>query len=144
VISRFFKSKKSEDEEAANAITEPQAGTDNEVNADAEASITSGRAHEEFATRRGGRRRRRTKPTAAASENNGANGRMKRLKLKRRTPNRRTRLKKQLTRKSRRPSQATLQPWKMPQSQLIVVRRRRDRVAGSHVTNENRWQSANC
>jgi ribonuclease G len=74
VISRFFKSKKSEDEEEANAVTEPRTGTDEEVNADAEASITSGRAHEEFATRRGGRRRRRSKPAAAGSENDGANG----------------------------------------------------------------------
>jgi Rne/Rng family ribonuclease len=74
VISRFFKSKKSEEEEGANAETESPTETDDEVNADAEASITSGRAQEEFATRRGGRRRRRTKPATAASESDGANG----------------------------------------------------------------------
>lgn len=72
VISRFFKSKKSDDEEEAEALTKP--GTDaDEVNSDAEASITSGRAHEEFATRRGGRRRRKPKPTGTA-ETDGANG----------------------------------------------------------------------
>jgi len=74
VISRFFKSKKSEEGEEVDAITEAHTGTDDEINADAEASITSGRAHEEFATRRGGRRRRRTKPATAASESEGANG----------------------------------------------------------------------
>jgi len=74
VISRFFKSKKSEEGEEVDAITEARTGTDDEINADAEASITSGRAHEEFATRRGGRRRRRTKPATAASESDGANG----------------------------------------------------------------------
>ena len=74
VISRFFKSKKSEDEEEAGAITESRIDTEDDVNADAEASITSGRAHEEFATRRGGRRRRRTKPAISASESDGANG----------------------------------------------------------------------
>ena len=74
VISRFFKSKKSEEGEGVDAITEARTGTDDEINADAEASITSGRAHEELATRRGGRRRRRTKPATAASESDGANG----------------------------------------------------------------------
>jgi len=74
VISRFFKSKKSEEGEEVDAITEARTATDHEINADAEASITSGRAHEEFATRRGGRRRRRTKPATAGSESDGANG----------------------------------------------------------------------
>ena len=74
MISRFFKSKKSGEEEEPEAITEPRADIDDEVNADAEASITSGRAKEEFATRRGGRRRRRTKPTATPSGSDGANG----------------------------------------------------------------------
>ena len=74
MISRFFKSKKSEEGEESDAITEPRAGSDDEVNADAEASITSGRAHEEFATRRGGRRRRRTKPATGANQSDGANG----------------------------------------------------------------------
>jgi ribonuclease G len=74
MISRFFKSKKSEDEEETDAITEPGAASDEEVNADAEASITSGRANEEFATRRGGRRRRRTTKPAGTSQSDGANG----------------------------------------------------------------------
>ena len=74
MISRFFKPKKAE-EEREDAVSEPQAQPEDEVNADSEASITSGRAHEEFATRRGGRRRRRTKPTTPASAGDGANGR---------------------------------------------------------------------
>jgi len=46
---------------------------------DAEASLTSGRAHEEFATRRGGRRRRRPKKSVTGEANgttdgDGANG----------------------------------------------------------------------
>jgi Rne/Rng family ribonuclease len=41
---------------------------------DSEARITTGRPHEEFATRRGGRRRRRTKKAPTAGEDNGANG----------------------------------------------------------------------
>ena len=41
---------------------------------DSEARVTSGRAHEEFATRRGGRRRRRTKKTASTDGNGAANG----------------------------------------------------------------------
>ncbi len=73
MISRFFKSKKSEGEEEADPIT-ARTDSGDEVNADAEASISSGRAHEEFATRRGGRRRRRTKPATVANESDGANG----------------------------------------------------------------------
>jgi len=74
VISRFFKSKKSED-----AVVEKEhenAGetqTSDEPFPDAEARISSGRPHEEFATRRGGRRRRRPKRQSTA-EGNGANG----------------------------------------------------------------------
>jgi ribonuclease G len=46
-----------------------------ELYPDSEARITSGRPHEEFATRRGGRRRRRTsKKPAGAANGNGANG----------------------------------------------------------------------
>src|SRR5262249_2743389 len=42
---------------------------------DAEASVTSGRLHEEFATRRGGRRRRRPGPRQQGHpESNGSNG----------------------------------------------------------------------
>jgi ribonuclease G len=74
VISRFFKSKKSDEETQADAVTESPTEAADELNADAEASITSGRVHEEFATRRGGRRRRRTKPAGPASESDDANG----------------------------------------------------------------------
>jgi ribonuclease G len=46
-----------------------------ETYADSDAQITTGRPHEEFATRRGGRRRRRTtKKPASAANGNGANG----------------------------------------------------------------------
>jgi len=72
VLGRFFKSKKSEGDDAE-ATSEARPETDGEVNADAEATITSGRLHEDFATRRGGRRRRRTKP-ASSTETNGADG----------------------------------------------------------------------
>jgi ribonuclease G len=73
VISRFFKTKK---EESAAEETEPVAEVESapEVNADSEASITTGRAHEEFATRRGGRRRRRPTKTAGPADADGANG----------------------------------------------------------------------
>ena len=71
VIGRFFKSKKS-DETAEEA---PAADSHTEVNEDSEATITTGRVHEEFATRRGGRRRRRPKAeTAAAGEGAGPDG----------------------------------------------------------------------
>ena len=73
VISRFFKTLKTEEGPETEAPAEPE--TSAEVFPDAEASITTGRAHEEFATRRGGRRRRRPnkKPTDTL-EGNGANG----------------------------------------------------------------------
>ena len=57
--------------------TKPEPGSEDaaseEINADADASITTGRAHEEFATRRGGRRRRKPKPAGSAEteETNG-------------------------------------------------------------------------
>jgi Rne/Rng family ribonuclease len=76
VIGRFFKSKKAEDEQAETE-TAGDAPTDvaDEVMADSEASITTARPHEEFATRRGGRRRRRpAKRTQNSSEGDGANG----------------------------------------------------------------------
>ena len=64
VISRFFKSKKSDDEEQGE--TSPEVSASEEVTKetvdtfpDSDASITTGRPHEELATRRGGRRRRR-------------------------------------------------------------------------------------
>jgi ribonuclease G len=67
VIDRLFKSKKIEDEPEVEIET-PAA----EPNPDAEASITTGRVHEEFATRRGGRRRRR--PTSKRPGSDGAEG----------------------------------------------------------------------
>ncbi len=73
VIGRFFKTLKAEELPEAEAPAETENSA--EVVPDAEASITTGRAHEEFATRRGGRRRRRPnkKPTDTV-EGNGANG----------------------------------------------------------------------
>ena len=77
VIGRLFKSKKTEDEpidiesESATEADLPE----EEFLPDAEAGITTGRAHEEFATRRGGRRRRRpSKRPQSGTEDNGANG----------------------------------------------------------------------
>ena len=81
VIGRLFKSKKAEDDLTDN---ESQPETTAEIVPDSEASITTGRGHEEFATRRGGRRRRRPsskRPQGAEGEGandadgaNGANG----------------------------------------------------------------------
>src|SRR2546423_2470415 len=68
VISRFFKSKKSDETSEETSSEDDQ----QDVNPDADASITSGRVHEEFATRRGGRRRRRPKGSADTGES--ANG----------------------------------------------------------------------
>jgi ribonuclease G len=75
VISRFFKSKKSEEASEEVDTGSVDASTE-EVNADADASITTGRAHEEFATRRGGRRRRKPKPAGSVEtvEAEGTNG----------------------------------------------------------------------
>lgn len=77
VIGRLFKSKKSEEgdnepEESAESTAE----TTTDVMPDAEASITTARPQEEFATRRGGRRRRRppTKRAENGTEAEGANG----------------------------------------------------------------------
>lgn len=75
VIGRLFKTKKAEEEEtesdsAANSSEETAEGLP-----DSEASITTGRPHEEFATRRGGRRRRRpTKRAQGDPEADGADG----------------------------------------------------------------------
>jgi ribonuclease G len=68
VISRFFKSKKSDELEGE---TEPTTEAGEELNSDSEAGITTARLHEEFATRRGGRRRRKPKPSATGEETNG-------------------------------------------------------------------------
>jgi Rne/Rng family ribonuclease len=74
VIGRLFKSKKTEDEPIdSEAATEAE--NLEESYPDAEAAISTGRAHEEFATRRGGRRRRRpSKRPQSGTEGNGANG----------------------------------------------------------------------
>ncbi|HKO36026.1 MAG TPA: Rne/Rng family ribonuclease [Pyrinomonadaceae bacterium] len=72
VISRFFKSKKAE-ETSDEVGTGSQEAASEDVNADADASLTTGRAHEEFATRRGGRRRRKPK-VAGSAETEETNG----------------------------------------------------------------------
>ena len=76
VIGRLFKTKKTEDEpiDTEESATEADPA-DEEFLPDAEAGITTGRAHEEFATRRGGRRRRRpSKRPQSGAEGDGANG----------------------------------------------------------------------
>jgi len=77
VISRFFKSKKTDEEEQAETSAEVSASEEVtketvDIFPDSEASITTGRPHEEMATRRGGRRRRR--PPAKRPANGEANG----------------------------------------------------------------------
>src|SRR5215831_13138110 len=76
VIGRFFKSKKAENEQTdGETSAEPQLEVSDEFMPDSEASITTARPHEEFATRRGGRRRRRpSKRAHGAAEADGANG----------------------------------------------------------------------
>jgi len=74
VISRLFKAKKEEEAlEAENEMTGPET-SEEEVFPDSEASVTSGRSHEEFATRRGGRRRRRPKQSPAGVVGNEGKG----------------------------------------------------------------------
>jgi ribonuclease G len=77
VIGRFFKAKKTE-EEAVETENENAVETETavEIFPDSEASITTARPHEEFATRRGGRRRRRpsSKRPQSAAEGTGADG----------------------------------------------------------------------
>ncbi len=72
VISRFFKSKKAE-ETSDEAGTGSEDAASEDINADADASVTTGRTHEEFATRRGGRRRRKPK-AAGSAETEETNG----------------------------------------------------------------------
>lgn len=76
VIGRLFKTKKVEDDPETDNETVAAVETSERPFPDAEASITTGRAHEDFATRRGGRRRRRpaAKRPAGAAEDNGAEG----------------------------------------------------------------------
>jgi len=73
VISRFFKSKKTEEDVDEPVGTETETEAAGETNADAEGSITTGRPNEEFATRRGGRRRRRPK-SAGEGDAEGSDG----------------------------------------------------------------------
>src|SRR6476659_6464405 len=68
---------------------------------------------------------------------------MSRWKLKPLTPNRRTDLKKQLTRQNQPPRQPKLSLRMMDQSEPNVARRRA-RVVVSPAMNANRWQSTNC
>ena len=74
VISRLFKAKKDEEAVEAENETTTAEPSQKESFPDSEASITSGRSHEEFATRRGGRRRRRPKRSPASVEGVEANG----------------------------------------------------------------------
>jgi Rne/Rng family ribonuclease len=76
VISRFFKSKLVGDEPETDNEAAAVAEISEEPFPDSAASITTGRVHEEFATRRGGRRRRRpsSKRPQGAVEGNGADG----------------------------------------------------------------------
>lgn len=70
VIGRLFKSKKVEDDELETEGVAPETAAEAVV-PDADAAITTGRVHEEFATRRGGRRRRRPsskRPSAGEGE----------------------------------------------------------------------------
>jgi ribonuclease G len=75
VIGRLFKSKKAEDDENAGE-SEASPEKTSEALPDSEASITTGRPHEELATRRGGRRRRRppSKKPLGEGETDGSNG----------------------------------------------------------------------
>ena len=74
VIGRFFKSKKAEEDEPEKASEQATEATFDTF-PDSEASITTGRPHEELATRRGGRRRRRpVKRSQGGSETNGDGG----------------------------------------------------------------------
>jgi ribonuclease G len=77
IVGRFFKTKKDDETVAEESGEEVSAETAAEIFPDAEASITTGRPHEEFATRRGGRRRRRSSKrpqTGAEGNGDGANG----------------------------------------------------------------------
>ena len=74
VISRLFKAKKEEEAIEAETETTGPETSEAEVFPDAEASVTSGRSHEEFATRRGGRRRRRPKQSPAGVVGNEGKG----------------------------------------------------------------------
>jgi Rne/Rng family ribonuclease len=78
VISRFFKTKKTDEADQVESSAEAPATAEVsqetvDMFPDSESSITTGRPHEEFATRRGGRRRRRPPSKRPASgETNGS------------------------------------------------------------------------
>jgi len=74
VIGRLFKSKLVADDPETDGETVSPVETSEAPFPDSEASITTGRVHEEFATRRGGRRRRRpaSKRPAGSAESNGS------------------------------------------------------------------------
>jgi ribonuclease G len=74
VIGRLFKSKKVDDVPETEIESGAEAEIAEEIVPDSEASITTGRVHEEFATRRGGRRRRRPSSKRPGTEGEGANG----------------------------------------------------------------------
>jgi len=76
VIGRLFKSKKAEEDETEARSADEATKATVDAFPDADASITTGRPHEEFATRRGGRRRRRPakRSDTAAPGAEGANG----------------------------------------------------------------------
>src|SRR5581483_7314445 len=73
---RLFKSKKAEEDETEARSADEATKATVDAFPDADASITTGRPHEEFATRRGGRRRRRPakRSDTAALGAEGANG----------------------------------------------------------------------
>src|SRR5688572_19206796 len=80
-LSRITKKPATRKEKDVEAVPEENAGGDlasagleDGQYPDGEAGITTGRIHEEFATRRGGRRRRKPQRAAVAGEEPGANG----------------------------------------------------------------------
>jgi ribonuclease G len=74
VISRFFKSKKAEENEPESSEASEATADTFDAFPDSEASITTGRPHEELATRRGGRRRRRPSKRSQSSAAEATNG----------------------------------------------------------------------
>jgi ribonuclease G len=74
VIGRLFKSRKADDVPETEIASGAEAEITEEIVPDFEASITTGRGHEEFATRRGGRRRRRPSSKRPGTEGEGTNG----------------------------------------------------------------------
>jgi ribonuclease G len=73
VIGRLFKSRKVDDVPETEIASGTEAELAEEIVPDFEARITTGRVHEEFATRRGGRRRRRPSSKRPGTEGEGTN-----------------------------------------------------------------------